>query len=546
MSYIFYTITAIVVVFIIYKQVSIYSDTLKKIREYKKIFSGDYKKTDIADSQFSEDYDEEAEDNLKDEETEDGFSYVSQIAVDSTSITGEEIFGALNTYLRKNKGAAGDFMLMKDVVERYCDADKNEIEEQQPVPLYLGLCGTITGILIGVVHLGISGFSITNINSLMICVAIAMMASLLGIGLTVSTSLKVKDANFNVESGKNKFFTWLQTELLPSVSNNAVNAIYLLQQNLMQFNSSFKTNLGKLEKSLTNISDTTKAQSELIKIVQGIDVRRMADANIRVLKELQGCTDELSAFTKYINNVTAYLEHVRELNNKLDDSYERTKLIENIGKFFQNEIEQFEQRKQLINSTAAHVHDAVERALEGIKEKTEEQITKIDVQASKHLSTMQEEYQKGWDEFDEKMHREAENRMERYQNQWKIFDDLMQKQKEEFASTVKQLQDEFATIVKQQHEEIVAQNNNNSAFLEEMRQVAEVRPIMNEMLQTSREQIRILSDLSATMEKNRAASNSGMPAKQDKEKISKKPFFKRMTGFFKRGSKTKQQENNNA
>ena len=29
-------------------------------------------------------------------------------------------------YLRKNKGAASDFLLIKDVVERYCDAKEEE------------------------------------------------------------------------------------------------------------------------------------------------------------------------------------------------------------------------------------------------------------------------------------------------------------------------------------------------------------------------------------------------------------------------------------
>ena len=165
----------------------------------------------------------------------------------------------------------------------------------------------------------------------------------------------------------------------------------------------------------------------------------------------------------------------------------------------------------------------------------------MDAQASKKISETQETYENGWAAFDRMMHDEAKSRMEGYQAQWKIFDDLMQKQKEEFASVIKQQQEEIASLIKQQQEEIVAQNNNNSAFLQEIRQVAEVKPIMNELLQTSREQIKILSDLATSMKRSKSASNSSMPAKQKIEEPTKQSFFKRITSVFKQRSNKKQQ-----
>jgi hypothetical protein len=64
---------------------------------------------------------------------------------------------SLNKYLINNKGAVSDFHLMKDIVDRNCDAKEEEIHTQIPVPLYLGLVGTMAGILVGVGFLVFSG-----------------------------------------------------------------------------------------------------------------------------------------------------------------------------------------------------------------------------------------------------------------------------------------------------------------------------------------------------------------------------------------------------
>ena len=78
---------------------------------------------------------------------------------------------------------------MKDVVERYCDADEEEITTQQPIPLYLGLMGTMVGIIIiGVIYNGmnllrISSYLQTITKGLLILIAVML----------VSNNQKIKD-----------------------------------------------------------------------------------------------------------------------------------------------------------------------------------------------------------------------------------------------------------------------------------------------------------------------------------------------------------------
>ena len=90
---------------------------------------------------------------------------VSQVHIEDASPTLLEVEHSLNMYLQKNKGAASDFHIMKDVVERYCDADEEEITTQQPIPLYLGLMGTMVGIIVGIVYIAATkGFSVDDIT----------------------------------------------------------------------------------------------------------------------------------------------------------------------------------------------------------------------------------------------------------------------------------------------------------------------------------------------------------------------------------------------
>lgn len=79
---------------------------------------------------------------------------IKLIVVDETaSPLLKKIVAQINNYLLKNQSAASDFNIIHDVVERNCDAADEEISQKLPVPLYLGLMGTVLGIIIGLFSL---------------------------------------------------------------------------------------------------------------------------------------------------------------------------------------------------------------------------------------------------------------------------------------------------------------------------------------------------------------------------------------------------------
>ena len=376
-------IASIIVIVVI--QIRVFYNTKKKINTFLQIFPSSASAYTIIQQEIP----------MEDADNKENIVTVSQIILNTSNSTMKAICNALNMYLQKNKGAASDFNLMKDVVERYCNTHAEEINIQQPIPLYLGLMGTMVGIIIGIGSLALSGglvdgFQMEHISSLMTCVAIAMGASLVGIICTTSISWNAKNAISEVETKKNEFYSWLQTELLPVLSGNAVNALYLLQQNLMSFNRTFQSHISGLDATLSRVENVSIEQMELMQLIKDLDVRKVAQANITVLKELKGCTGELTVFSQYMSNVSTYLKAVNSLNDSLNEHLNRTAAIERMGSFFEKEINQVETREQYINEVVANVDNTLKNTFEQLSESTQEGINELRNSSVAELNALNE------------------------------------------------------------------------------------------------------------------------------------------------------------
>lgn len=478
-----YAIVIVIICVIIGFQLFSYVDTVKKIKRYKGIFpksDSSYTLKELILREESAPVLSSEEDDLSlfyDGE-EEGETSVSQVHIDDASPTLLEVEHSLNMYLQKNKGAASDFHIMKDIVERYCDADEEEITTQQPIPLYLGLMGTMVGIIVGIVYIaatkGFSADGITkSVTELMTCVSIAMIASFMGVYCTTRISWKSKDAFSKVESDKNKFYSWLQTELLPTLSGNTVNALYLLQQNLTQFNSTFQTNISGLNRALGQVRETSAEQVELINLLQDIDIRRVAQANVTVLRELRDCTGELTRFNQYMHSVSDYLAAVNALNTNINEHLNRTAAIERMGAFFEQEIDQVRTREQYINEVVANVDNTLRDTFHALSEGTRDGVTEL-----RNNSTA---------EFDRVT--------EALAAQQQTFKDALNTQQDEFTQALHTEQESFKEYLRGQKDSLSAKSEEITQIVDRIRDFSETKNAMNSLLSTSREQTGKLEEL---------------------------------------------------
>lgn len=296
----------------------------------------------------------------------------------------EKILHSVNTYLLKNKGAVSDFNLIKDVVDRNTDALDEEINNLLPIPLYLGLVGTMIGIVIGLFLMpSISDENFDQaIDTLIGGVKIAMIASFVGLLLTVILSgWRYKGAKTQAESLKNDFFTWIQTNLLPVLSQNVSSSIYSLQANLVNFNDTFTVNIQSFNHVMDKILNSFDSQVSLMNDLKEVDVTQLAKLNINVLKELRTSTKEFGKFNLYLSQLNLFVDNAQKLNYNLSSQLDRThsleKIAESIGSnievnknmvnVLQAELNEISTRKQFVQDAVIDVDHSIEKMLSELK-----------------------------------------------------------------------------------------------------------------------------------------------------------------------------------
>lgn len=317
-----------------------------------------------------------------------------------------KILDTINGYLSNHHGVVNDFHLMKDIVDRKCDNMEEEISSLTPMPLYLGLIGTMFGILVGVGYLIVSRsidsmLSIDadkasiGIKALLGGVALAMISSIVGILMTTIGVGKAKNARVRYIEQKNDFFDWLQIYLIPSLADNTTSAVLTLKQNLDIFNADFSNSIADLKSAFALMNQTFTQQESILERIQQIDLKKVAGANLKILSQLESTTSTLNVFNKSIADTTDYIESVRSLTSKLDDYLQRTDLIVEMSCFFKEENEQLKSRKTLLLG----VVDGYKQEADVRTAEISQVIGKIDSTLGEAIRELQENTQQRLDEF---------------------------------------------------------------------------------------------------------------------------------------------------
>ncbi len=302
----------------------------------------------------------------------------------------DNILHYINVYLLRNKGAASDFNLIKDVVERNLDIEIDELDRTVTTPLYLGLIGTMVGIVFGLVNLFlITGTEELSIKTFLKGVAIAMFASFCGLTCTVvNSNYNLKASRRALEKAKNLFYTFIQTELLPVLNQSVSSTMYSLFDNLALFNQHFTGNLDRLEVLMNKNHDALLAQEFILDSLRDINIVEFAKANVLVLTELKSSVVQLEKFNQYLNslnylvNGTTLLTHSFEellkgtnnfkgLAEKLDSRVEQSNLL---YQFFNDHFQQFDDRKDLMRDAVVRTDDLLTRSLEELSTHTHEKM----------------------------------------------------------------------------------------------------------------------------------------------------------------------------
>jgi len=314
----------------------------------------------------------------------------------------EEVITSINVYLLRNKGAATDFNLIKDIVERNIDAEEDDITQTATIPLYLGLMGTMIGIVFGLINLFlVSDGDNFEIQGFLGGVSVAMFASFYGLSWTVfNSSFGYKNARRKVEKSKNAFYTFIQTELLPVLNQSVSSSVHTLNSNLMNFNDKFSLNLNRLSSLFNKNYDALIAQERILSSLEKLDITEFAKANVTILKELKSGTDHLEGFNQYLGHLEHLVAGTTQLSQSFESVLSRANNFEELAQKLDSRVEEsnklvkflndhysiIQDRGNLINSSVIKVEDIIIKSLGQLEEHTQ-----VKLEAIKQMTIKEED-----------------------------------------------------------------------------------------------------------------------------------------------------------
>ena len=252
-----------------------------------------------------------------------------------------QIVADTNEYLLNNRGAAADFGILKDISERHAEALDEEIQAQIATPLYLGVLGTFTGAILGLVALVgnpfaevsanpqlDTSFSNNDVQRFLGGVLIAMIGSLFGLAFTLAGNHLLKQARTVRDRNKNAYYTFLQKALLPKLNSDMQAGMSNLKAVLDSFNAEFFSQIqndffSKIHEFtplIASITENVSVQKRFLEQLEKIGYSELANATIKVFDRVDESAQTFEKFLGYqqaLNNTVTHGAEVAQVINAL-------------------------------------------------------------------------------------------------------------------------------------------------------------------------------------------------------------------------------------
>ncbi|MBX2840773.1 MAG: MotA/TolQ/ExbB proton channel family protein [Flammeovirgaceae bacterium] len=383
----FFWIELGIIIIIVVTQLSVYFRNISTINGLKKIFPAGHKLTlDFLSGKTSEPT--EPEKDLAIEEAQK----VALIQKDGNySEEFLEIIDSTNDYILRNKGAAG-YSGLENIAERKTDSIEDGIEQIIALPLYLGLLGTFTGVIIGLIKIAISNVSDAAIQSFIGGVLIGMIASAFGLFLTVLSNQAYKTAKKKKDRDLYDYLNFVRLNLVPQSYKSMPTDMKALKYNLAAFTNEFTTYQQSLTSALGDTLSRFEDLQTVFEYIKGLEpglksvgqfirnnndlVEKQADSIDAVTRKTVSLTHEIG---DNLEKMDSRINKLEPYNNGSSDpvitaspvgtsaSVDTEELVR-VNKSLLAKMESTEASSQLIATNLKNVYDFLQRSLSENKE----------------------------------------------------------------------------------------------------------------------------------------------------------------------------------
>lgn len=258
------------------------------------------------------------------------YTDVELIKADGGSSSFREVIDETNSYLCKNVGTSADFAILEDICNNKIDSIESEIHNSLNVPLYLGLGGTFIGIIVGLAGIvfnidtlfgvGSADAATSPLRNLLLGVVIAMIASLVGLGLmTWNSAIEYKKALHSCDKKKIAYFDFLRRELMPSLSNSMASSLNSLKGVLGEFIGRFGKNLTAYNNSAEILNENIEQQHLLLVEINKMNQTQMATTIAETFSQLQESSSAFSVFHKYQEELNTTVQKVESALSQINN-----------------------------------------------------------------------------------------------------------------------------------------------------------------------------------------------------------------------------------
>ena len=233
-----------------------------------------------------------------------------------------DVLQMTNDYLTRNKGASQGERL-QEIAERKSDSLEEAIETNLPLPLYIGLLATFTGVIIGLIKIAMVGVTDSAIQSFIGGVVIGMIGSATGLTLTVLSNRSFKEKKENRDAGMESYFQFLRTRVFHPESAPVQGSVKGLRDSLAAFQTGFaqyqtqmNDSLGETLRMFRELKDAFKQVRSVGQELQGLGaiMRNNEEVMEKQAQYFATYQQKADAFTRKLS------ENLQQVDQKLDQT----------------------------------------------------------------------------------------------------------------------------------------------------------------------------------------------------------------------------------
>ena len=222
-----------------------------------------------------------------------------------------------NDYLRKNVGTSADFGILKGICDRQLESMEDEIQSSLNIPLYIGLAGTFIGIICGLGGL-IGDSKISDLDHLFWGIMAAMIASLVGLILTISNNAAYRNASVLVDTQKEDYYDFIRKRLMPVLSSSMASSLNSLKSVLGHFVDKFGRNLNAYTDSAELLNDNLEKQHLVLEEINKLNLTQVANKTAEIFLTLKNSAESLEAFKNYQGQLNATVQGINDAAGKIN------------------------------------------------------------------------------------------------------------------------------------------------------------------------------------------------------------------------------------